>query len=116
MSQRSSIPDTSFPPRGEAEARAMIRSLMAAQVEAELQIATCVQRMGEEESLLVSLLDTKGPLTPEDKLSIRACRMGIRAWKASLKAFRGDLLRCASDLAALRVTHPQGFPEPDRSH
>lgn len=70
-----------------------IRDLIAAKAEAEAQIANCLRSLVSEKSMLDSLLNE--PETQENKEYLKAakkaCRLGIKAWNASITAYQSDI-------------------------
>ncbi len=74
-------------------AMAAIRNLTAAKAEAEDQIANCLRSLASEKSILDSLLDEPESHANKEylKAAKKACRLGIKAWNASIAAYQNDV-------------------------
>ena len=75
-----------------------IKKLLDEKANALYQIADCQQKLAAEEEMLNSLLSQ--PQSTANESSMRACRLGINAWKLSIVAFQGDIDRCQAQIDA----------------
>ena len=102
-------------------AKASILELNAAKAEAEAQIQDCIVQMNSEQLMMDSILAASAKPSSSDLLSLKACQLGIEAWKASITAYLGDVDACQSEIdsiwedlpIALHKYLPEGIEEPN---
>jgi len=81
-----------------------IQQLNAAIADAQAQIADCRRQWASEEEMLQSLLKERRTSANEDYLdkAKNACRLGIKAWEMSIRAFQNDINRYQSQIDLIR--------------
>ncbi len=88
-----------------------IQRLLASIAAAEAQLADCHVQMNSEQQMVDQIIAKSRNPSPDDKLSLKACRLGLKAWKASIKAFQLDINGYRSKIEALKEDLPIALHE-----